>query len=127
MVAPSLVAGGVAAATIALHYRDPHVQGSWGACPFAAIGISCPGCGGLRAVNLLGNGDVAAAASSNLLLVVAIPFVAYLFGSWALRRWRGQPWEMSTRATMWTTFAVIALLVVFTLVRNMPAGAWLAP
>ena len=68
---PLLTIGGLAAATVALHFRDPHSQYSWGMCPSAALGLSCPGCGGLRAVNDLTNGDLAGAASSNLLLVVA--------------------------------------------------------
>ena len=49
MVPPVAVAGGLAAATLALHLRDPHDQNSWGICPTAAMGFSCPGCGGLRA------------------------------------------------------------------------------
>ena len=35
-------------------------QYSWGLCPSAALGFSCPGCGGLRAVNDLTHGDVGA-------------------------------------------------------------------
>ena len=61
MRAPLVTIGGLAAATVALHFRDPHVQGSWGFCPSAAMGFYCPGCGGLRAVNDLTNGEVGAA------------------------------------------------------------------
>ena len=42
-----------------LHFRDPHASGSWGFCPWLALtGLYCPGCGGLRAVNDLTNGDL---------------------------------------------------------------------
>ena len=69
----------VGAAAVALHFRDPHSSGSWGICPlFAATGIYCPGCGGLRAVNDLTNADVVAAASSNLLFVASIPLLVFL-------------------------------------------------
>ena len=37
------------------------------------MGIYCPGCGGLRAVNDLTNGDVGAALSSNILVTLMIP------------------------------------------------------
>ena len=40
-----------------------------GAIVGAAVGIWCPACGGLRAVNDLTNGDVLGAASSNLVFV----------------------------------------------------------
>src|SRR5690348_2914513 len=78
--APAAGAAAVAAATFALHVRDPHVSHSWGVCPlYALTGLYCPGCGGLRAVNDLGNGHVAQAASSNLLLVLAIPVALVLY------------------------------------------------
>ena len=37
MVPPAAVIGGLAAASLALHLRDPHEQGSWGLCPSAAV------------------------------------------------------------------------------------------
>ena len=71
--APLVTIGGLGLATLALHLRDPHVGGSWGICPSAAMGFWCPGCGGLRAVNDLTHGEFVSAASSNLLLVVLMP------------------------------------------------------
>ncbi len=79
---PLLTGGLVGAATIALHFRDPHEAGSWGYCPFSALtGLYCPGCGGLRAVNDLTNGDVLGAASSNLVFVAAGPAHRALVGA----------------------------------------------
>ena len=83
---PALTIGGLAAATVALHVRDPHTRYSWGMCPSAALGLSCPGCGGLRAVNDLTHGDLAAAASSNLLLVGRDPVAVVVLGLW----WAGR-------------------------------------
>ena len=80
VLAPALTIGGLALATVALHVRDPHQHGAWGLCPSAAMGVYCPGCGGLRAVNDLTNAHVGAAASSNLLLVVLMPFIAWYLG-----------------------------------------------
>ena len=128
--APGLVVGGLALATLALRLRDPHVAGSWGLCPSAALGFWCPGCGGLRAVNDLTHGDVAAAASSNLLLVVLAPVVVVLLGLWALSRWRGRPVaRLRGRAAPVVLVAALAAVAAFTLLRNLPLplGSWLAP
>src|SRR3954468_10862868 len=91
MRAPLLTIGGLAAATLALHVRDPHVSHSWGVCPlYALTGLYCPGCGGLRGVNDLTNGHVGQAASSNLLLVLALPFVVIVFVRWVSGAWSGR-------------------------------------
>ena len=128
MVPPALVVGGLAAATVALHLRDPHEQGTWGICPTKAVfGVECPGCGGLRAVNDLTNLQVVDAASSNLVFVAAIPVLAYVFFRWSIGRWRGRAWDPSERAMTLSGVALIAVLAIFTVLRNTPAGSWLAP
>ena len=121
--APLLTIGGLTAATVALHFRDPHESGSWGYCPSAALGFWCPGCGGLRAVNDLTRGDVAAAASSNLLLVLLLPVAVVGLLVWTSDRWRGT----RTRVPPAATWALVVAAGVFTLLRNTPAGTWLAP
>jgi hypothetical protein len=128
MLLPAAVIGALATATVALHLRDPHVQGTWGVCPTKAVlGIECPGCGGLRAVNDLTNLQVVDALSSNLLFVAAIPLLAYVFARWTAGRWRGRPWDPSERAMNWSGLVLVAVLAVFTVLRNVPAGSWLAP
>ena len=120
--------GGLAAATLALHVRDPHVSHSWGVCPlYALTGVYCPGCGGLRGVNDLTDGHVGAAASSNLLLVLAVPFVVFAPGPLDLgllagpRRLRRAARCRARSGTAWA-----ALVVAFSVPRNLP-GSWLAP
>lgn len=125
---PVLLAGGLIAASVALHVRDPHREGSWGVCPWLVLtGTYCPGCGGLRAVNDLTRGDVAAAASSNLLLVGALP----LFAWWWLRRthdaWRGVRRVADEHAALRFTVVALGAALVFWVVRNLPFAAWLAP
>ena len=53
------------------------------------FGIDCPGCGGLRGVNDLTNLRFADAASSNLLLAIAMPFAVFFLARWAVDAWRG--------------------------------------
>ena len=127
MVPPVATAGALALAAVALRVRDPHERGSWGLCPSAALGIWCPGCGGLRAVNDLTHGDVLAAASSNLLFVASLPLVAVLFAWWVRRQWRGDGGPLDARAITIATVAFCAVGVLFGVLRNLPAGAWLAP
>ena len=125
---PLLLAGGVLAASIVLHLRDPHHGGSYGYCPWLMLtGTYCPGCGGLRAVNDLGHGDLAAAASSNLLLVVSIPVVVALWGRTILDRWRGVVRRVDARRHVFLAVAFVAVALLFAVVRNLPFGSWLAP
>jgi hypothetical protein len=127
MRTPLLAIGGLAAATLALHVRDPHVTHSWGVCPlYAMTGLYCPGCGGLRGVNDLTNGHVGAAASSNLLLVLLAPVAIVLLGRWAYASWRGQEIRVVPPIPRWLSTTLILGAVVFTVLRNLP-GSWLAP
>jgi hypothetical protein len=127
MLGPVLTVGGLAAATLALHVRDPHVTHSWGFCPlYALTGIYCPGCGGLRGVNDLSDGHVGAAASSNLLLVLAIPVVVFLLLRWTWASWQGRDVAVVPHLSRSAKWSLGALVVVFWVARNLP-GSWLAP
>lgn len=127
MLAPALTIGGLSLATLALHLRDPHSSGTWGYCPSALLGFSCPGCGGLRAVNDLTNGDLGAALSSNILVVLLIPVAVALLLVWAHDRWVGRSRVFAWAALRPGVFAFIGVIVVFTVFRNTGAGAWFAP
>lgn len=125
--APLVTIGGLGLATLALHLRDPHVGGSWGICPSAAMGFWCPGCGGLRAVNDLTHGDVVSAASSNLLLVVLMPFAVIALAVWTLDRWQGRTRRLPRGVVVVGGWALLGTALVFSLLRNTPAAPWLAP
>lgn len=126
---PLITAGLVGGLTIALHFRDPHTSGSWGFCPWVALtGYYCPGCGGLRAVNDLTNGDIIGAASSNLVFVLMVPVLVLWWLRWTQRAWSGakEPERGLQHPGVWIAlFAVV--MVVFGVLRNLPAGSWLAP
>ena len=125
---PAVVIGGIGAATLALHVRDPHHLYSWGVCPsYAVLGIYCPGCGGLRAVNDLGNGQILAAAQSNLLFVAFVPVIVWALAGWLVAEWRGVPYRPRILGTAWFGSALLALMAVFTIVRNVPGMTWLQP
>lgn len=125
---PLLLAGLLLIATLALHLRDPHRQGTWGFCPWNLLtGTYCPGCGGLRAVNDLTRGDVGAAFSSNALFVGSLPLLGMLWARAVDDRWRGVRRRRAPRAAALAAGIVVVLVVVFTVARNLPFGAWLAP
>ena len=111
-----------------LHLRDPHQGGSWGYCPWLVLtGTYCPGCGGLRAVNDLTNGDVVGAASSNLMFVASLPVVAGWWLRTVLDRWRGLMRPSDPRRQVLLAVMVLGLALLFAVVRNTGLGAWLAP
>ena len=125
--APALVALGGAASFALLRLRDPHAEGSYGFCPFLQMtGRPCPGCGGLRAVNDLTHGDVVGALSSNVLVVALVAVLAAAWVVWVVRLLRGRNGPMIQLGPR-TGMAVIGLIVVFGVVRNLPFGSWLAP
>src|SRR3954464_2146977 len=121
---PLLLAGGLLAASVALHVRDPHQAGSWGFCPWLMLtGTFCPGCGGLRAVNDLTHGDFAAAAPSNLLFVASLPAVAYFWVRSVRQRWVGVRRPLPAGVLIAIGAVAIVLVAVFWVVRNLPAAS----
>jgi hypothetical protein len=125
---PVLIGSVGAAAVAALHFRDPHEHGSWGFCPFLLLtGQPCPGCGGLRAINDLSNGDVLAAVSSNAFAVALVATLAVAWVVWFVRRVRGD-----AQATWFTlsppvVTGLLVVMAVFGVFRLTPWGAWLRP
>lgn len=120
---PLLLAGGLGLMTLALRFRDPHQHASWGLCPFKLLtGWDCPGCGGLRAVNDLTHGHLAAAAASNLFFVVSIPLLVGLWFGWVRGAWTGRPSRVHPRLAKGLVTGYLGLLVLFTIYRNTPWG-----
>lgn len=120
------LAASAVAGTALLVVRDPHEGGSFATCPsLLLLGVQCPGCGSLRGVHDLATGQVAEAVGHNLLLV---PALAVLVWWWAAQvaAASGRPgWARRVPAVpTWrrTTIAVLAVLAVFTVLRNLPGS-----
>jgi hypothetical protein len=89
------------------------------ACPFHAVtGLWCPGCGGLRMVHALLHGRVGEAASDNVVLLVASPFLLALLATWSWRTLRGERFRLAL--TRPQAVALLALTVAWFVVRNLP-------
>ncbi|MEU3026342.1 DUF2752 domain-containing protein [Streptomyces incarnatus] len=122
-------AGALAAVAGAFAYVgtvDPNHPGHYPVCPlYRFTGLYCPGCGGLRSAHAFVHGDLTAALHDNAPAVAGYFLFAVLWAVWVVRAWRGRPARLALgNAQMW---AIGALLLVFTVVRNLPFGAWLHP
>ncbi len=125
---PTLVAAGLLGASVLLHVRDPHGEGSFGFCPWlVATGTYCPGCGGLRAVNDLTNAELTSAVSSNAFFVGAIPLALFSWSRWMQDRWRGTVRRLDERRALRFAVVFLGVAVAFAVVRNLSFAAWLAP
>ncbi|WP_037577425.1 DUF2752 domain-containing protein [Phaeacidiphilus oryzae] len=128
--APAALGAGFAAAVGCVAGYDPAAPGNhYPGCPLLALtGELCPACGGLRCVHAAAHGDLAAAAHDNLLVLVAGAFAVLAWARWAVRAARGLPTPVRRPppAVLW---AVAALVLVFTVLRNLPLpfGRELAP
>lgn len=127
LLAPLTTAVVVASAWLAVAVADPRWGSVLPACPLHALtGLWCPLCGGTRTARALAHGDLAGAAGSNLLVLVAAPLAAALWVRWVLRR-RRDPQARLVDPSPQLLAVATGVLVAFALVRNLPAGAWLAP
>ena len=107
-------------------FFNPSMHRFYPVCLFHELtGWNCPGCGGTRAVYALLHGNFALALKDNALFVVVLA-AAVAHGIWfAAKRIRRRPiGEFFPATILW---AMLAIAVVFTVLRNLPAFAFLSP
>jgi hypothetical protein len=103
---------------------SPEQPGHYPTCPFRAItGFACPGCGSLRALHDLAHGHVMTALTHNAMLVMMLPVAMAVW----LRAVTGR--SGAAASPRWLGGAAVAVLAVWTVVRNLPAvrGTLTAP
>lgn len=93
---------------------DPHRPDSiFPVCPFKLLtGWNCPACGGLRMTHDVLHGDLVAAITDNIFLVVGIPVLA----GWLLLRRRREKSLLPVPAAVTIMIATLA----WTVARNLP-------
>ncbi|GAA2833559.1 DUF2752 domain-containing protein [Kitasatospora paracochleata] len=124
---PLAALAAVAAPTVYVAMVDPNSPGHYPVCPvLQATGWWCPGCGGLRCVHALTRGDLTTAGHDNLLVLVLAFVVAFLWLRWAWAALTGAP-VPRMRIGLRQTVLLVVVLGLFMVVRNLPAGAGLAP
>ena len=107
-------------------FFNPSTHGFYPICLFHALtGWNCPGCGGTRSLYALLHGNFPLALKDNALFVVLLA-VAGARGVWfAAKKTRRQPVGNFLPANI--LWALLAIAMVFTALRNVPAFALLSP
>lgn len=119
---PLALAAGVAVLLV-LHFFPPGQYAIYPVCPLKqGTGLDCPGCGGLRAMHQLTNGNLAAAWRLNPFVFLILPLAAYE----TIVRGALQQDRFSVLSRPRLLIALGLFLLAFTLVRNLPLLAhWL--
>ncbi|MFJ4919205.1 DUF2752 domain-containing protein [Streptomyces sp. NPDC088725] len=126
LLPPLTALAGVAAAFTYVGLVDPNENGHYPVCPLYGItGVYCPGCGGLRSAHAVAHGDLAGAFGANALAVAGYALFAVVWAVWVLRAWQGRPGRITLARPWW--WALGALVLAFTVARNLPFGGSLAP
>jgi hypothetical protein len=130
---PSLTAFAVIVAGVAfagagavVYFFNPSTHGFYLICLFHQLtGLNCPGCGGTRSLYALLHGNFAPALKDNALFV-AVLAAAVGRGIWfAAKKTRRLPvGNFLPPKSLW---ALIAVAVIFTVLRNLPSFAFLSP
>ncbi len=121
----ALAAGGLTL----LRVVDPRVPGNYPTCPFLFVtGCYCPGCGTLRALATLVEGDVRGAMGYNPLTVLALPVLAVLAFGVLSERVRWLP-RVKLRVSPFAAWTLLAVILIFWGLRNIPISPFvmLAP
>ncbi|MFE1837016.1 DUF2752 domain-containing protein [Streptomyces sviceus] len=126
LAVPGGILAAVAGAFAYVGSVDPNQPGHYPVCPLYRItGLYCPGCGGLRSAHAFVHGDFLAALQDNAPAVLGYLGFAVLWTVWVVRTARGRPLKLGLGPVhLWTAGT---LLLVFTVVRNLPFGGWLHP
>lgn len=118
-----LTAAGIAATVF---FFNPAAHNFYPVCQFHRLtGLNCPGCGGTRALYALLHGNFFTALHDNALLVFGLAATGLRCAWFAVNQKRGRTsGEFFPAKFLWP---LLAIVVVFTVLRNLPAFAFLSP
>ena len=127
----SLFAGVLVAVTVlgiaaVVYFFNPATHKIYPVCQFHRLtGLNCPGCGMTRACYALLHGNFSAAFRDNALLVLGLGILA-IRGAWfGVKKFRGQAiGEFFPAKFLWL---LLGVALVFSVLRNLPAFAFLSP
>jgi hypothetical protein len=123
---PVATAAAVCVLTGVVALRDPFKHQITPPCPFHALtGLWCPFCGATRAAWAATHGDLRLMLHANALF----PMIVVLFG-WSWFAWLGKAtgrWSVPVPKRRAFAWALAAVLVCFTVLRNLPGFGALTP
>lgn len=126
LLGPLLAAAVTLSGLLLLHRVDPNQAGHYPTCPFLALsGLYCPGCGSLRMLHHLVDGDVVAALGMNPLGLLLVPVLLAYWGQWTYRVLTGRP--RGAPLASWAVWAFLGVVIAFWVLRNLPGLQVLAP
>jgi len=107
-------------------FFNPATHKFYPVCQFHRLtGLNCPGCGMTRALYALLHGNIFSAFRDNALFVLGLGALGLRGGWFGWNTWRGRtPGEFFPVKFLWS---LLAIAVLFTVLRNLPAFAFLSP
>ncbi len=114
----------IVASLVFLALNEPASVAAIPPCPSAALlGVTCPGCGSLRAAHHALNGRLATAFRFNpALLLLGVPALGFVLAG--LLGWRAPAPRRLAPKLAWT---LLVTLLAYFVARNVPALDWLRP
>ena len=94
---------------------------------YECFGLFCPGCGTTRAVDALLRGKPFLALQNNAPAVLLLPPVLLVLFLWAFPNSRACLKKVGSRIPKPAVWLLLLLLLLYTVLRNLPACAFLAP
>nr|WP_246382135.1 DUF2752 domain-containing protein [Prauserella isguenensis] len=124
---PAAVAALVVGASCVVLWAEPTTPGGpIPVCPTKALfGVVCPGCGALRMLYTLLQGDVGAAVRYNAVALVASGLLLWSLVAWTAGRWRGRR-VRSWQDLRFAPVAAGAVVAAWFVVRNIPVSPFSA-
>lgn len=112
---------------LALALNHPGDYSNLPPCPSWAVGVTCPGCGSMRATHFLLNGDLAQAWRHNpALLILGVPAIG-IIAVQCVRVVSGRQPLTFRWAPVWLGWVIVVLVVAYFALRNIPSWDWLRP
>lgn len=126
LVGPALAAGVAVAGLALLNRVDPNEPGHYPSCPFLLVsGLYCPGCGSMRMLHHLTEGDVVDAFWMNPLGFLLLPALLAYWGRWTYRVVGGRP--RGAPLASGVVWAFLLVVMAWWVLRNLPGLELLAP
>lgn len=114
---PAIIISIAAVGLLLLYFLADARKGGFPACPFWSLTkLYCPGCGSQRGLSALLHGDLTDALRYNLLLVAAIPILAFN-GYTHLKKDKQRPPFLYQS---WFAKTVLLVVLLFWVLRNIP-------